>query len=97
MLALAHNEGIKIGIGIWGALYYAITGIVTVYNGWKPSPQRQVQSLQIYLIFSKGIIIIWKAYLDFLKITADDWIYKLIMKCVCITLLICLYYYSVCT
>lgn len=42
MLALAHNEGIKIGIGIWGALYYAITGIVTVYNGWKPSPQRQV-------------------------------------------------------
>ncbi|CAL8070365.1 unnamed protein product [Orchesella dallaii] len=42
MLALAHNEGIKIGIGIWGALYYAITGIVTVYSGWKPSPQSTI-------------------------------------------------------
>ena len=40
MLALAVEPGIRIGVGIWGALYYAATGVITVYNGWKPTAQR---------------------------------------------------------
>jgi hypothetical protein len=40
MLALANEAGVNIGMGIWGALYYAATGIITVYNGLKPTSQR---------------------------------------------------------
>jgi hypothetical protein len=42
MFALAVSNGISIGIGVWGALYYAAVGLVTFYAGWKPSSQSTV-------------------------------------------------------
>ncbi|CAG7816719.1 unnamed protein product [Allacma fusca] len=50
MFVLAQSNGISIGIGIWGALYYAATGLVTLYAGFKASSQSTVAVFVLQIV-----------------------------------------------